>query len=51
MLGMLALSLVLLVPVVGSLAGLLLALFSAGTLLLLFFHFAFPREERTSELI
>ncbi|MHB8710195.1 MAG: hypothetical protein ACYC6X_01420 [Minisyncoccota bacterium] len=50
-LGMLALSLVALVPVIGLSAMLLLTAFSAGTLLQIFFHFAFPHEEHTSETV
>lgn len=50
-LGMLALSIVALVPVVGFFAVFLLTAFSSGALLQIFFHFAFPREERTSELL
>ncbi len=46
MLGMLALSVVALVPVIGVLAASLLTVFAAGALLQIFFHFAFPREER-----
>jgi len=44
-LGMAIVSLIALVPVVGFLAVLLLACFSSGTLLQMFFHFAFPHEE------
>ena len=44
-LGMLALSLIALVPVIGWLVVLFLSAFTAGALLLLFFHFAFPQEE------
>lgn len=43
-LGMLALSLIMLVPIAGPFAALLLTVFSAGTLVQLFFDFAFPRE-------
>ncbi|MHB1770032.1 MAG: hotdog family protein [Minisyncoccota bacterium] len=50
-LGMLALSLLALVPFIGPLIVLFFALFSAGALLLLFFHFAFPREEHTPEML
>lgn len=50
-LGMLALSIVALVPVIGFFAVFLLTAFSSGALLQIFFHFAFPREERTSELL
>ncbi|MBI2037036.1 MAG: hypothetical protein HYT14_01590 [Candidatus Liptonbacteria bacterium] len=51
MLGMLALSLVALVPFFGLAVVLILSLFSAGALLLVFFQFAFPRETRTPELL
>lgn len=50
-LGMLALSLIALVPVVGLLAVLLLVTFSAGELLQIFFRFAFPREERPRDAL
>jgi len=50
-LGMLVLSLVSLVPFVGFLVVLLFFLFTAGTLLLIFFQYAFAREERTLELV
>lgn len=43
-LGMLALSLIALVPVAGLLAALVLTVFSAGALVQLFFDFAFPRK-------
>lgn len=43
-LGMLALSLITLVPVVGMGVALLLTAFSAGALMQIFFDFAFPRE-------
>lgn len=43
-LGMLALSLITLVPVVGIFAALLITVFSAGALMQIFFDFAFPRE-------
>ncbi len=43
--GMLALSLIAFVPIVGLLAVFLLTSFSVGTLLQIFFHFAFPHEE------
>lgn len=46
--GMLALSLVALVPSVGMLAVFLLMTFAAGALLQLFFSFAFPREGAVS---
>ncbi len=49
--GMLALSLVAFVPVIGLLIVLILSLFSAGALLLVSFHFAFPHEEDTPELL
>lgn len=51
MLGMLALSLVALLPYIGVFVVLILTLFSAGALLLIFFHFAFPHEEITPELL
>jgi len=51
MLGMLALSLIALLPYVGTLIVLLLTTFTAGALLLIFFHFAFPQESDTSELL
>jgi hypothetical protein len=51
MLGMLALSLIALLPFVGPFVALFLSLFTAGALLLIFFHFAFPHEEYTSELL
>lgn len=44
-LGMLALSLIALVPVIGLFVVFLLSIFTAGVLLQLFFHFAFPHEE------
>ncbi|MHB8660504.1 MAG: hypothetical protein ACYC75_00980 [Minisyncoccota bacterium] len=50
-LGMLALSLIALVPVIGLFTVFLFATFSAGALLQVFFHFAFPHEEHTSELL
>ncbi|MEK7144673.1 MAG: polymer-forming cytoskeletal protein [Patescibacteria group bacterium] len=49
--GMLALSLVALVPIFGLFVVLVLSLFTAGALLLIFFHFAFPHEETTPELL
>lgn len=49
-LGMLALSLILLIPVIGSLAAFFLTTFATGALLQTFFNFAFPREE-TPELL
>lgn len=49
--GMLALSLLALVPFVGLLIVFFFTIFSAGALLLLFFNFAFPREERTPEML
>lgn len=49
--GMLALSLVALVPVFGLFIVLILSLFTAGALLLILFHFAFPHEGHTSELL
>jgi|SRR3989344_4452483 len=50
-LGMLALSLIALVPVVGLFVVLIFSLFSAGALLQIFFHFAFPHEDHTEELL
>lgn len=50
-LGVFALSLIALVPIVGPLIVLFLATFSAGALLMIFFHFAFPHEEQTSEML
>lgn len=49
--GMLILSLITLVPVVGPLSVFALMIFSAGTLLSLFFDFAFPNEDRTPEML
>lgn len=51
MLGMLVLSLIALVPVIGLFVALLLTIFSSGVLLQLFFRFAFPHEEQTPELL
>jgi len=51
MFGMLALSLIALIPFVGLFVLLLLTLFTAGALLQIFFHFAFPHEEQIDELI
>ena len=48
-LGMLALSLLSLIPYIGPLIILFCTTFSAGALLLIFFHFAFPHEEHTSK--
>ncbi len=50
-LGMLALSIIALLPVVGLFAAILLTLFSAGALLQMFFRAAFPHEEQTSEML
>lgn len=49
-LGMLLLSIVALVPVIGTLALFLLMAFAAGALILLFFQFAFPHEDGTTLL-
>ncbi|HVB19912.1 MAG TPA: hypothetical protein VNF51_01325 [Candidatus Paceibacterota bacterium] len=49
--GMLALSLIALVPVLGLIVALLLMVFSAGALLQIFFRVAFPNEGHTPELI
>lgn len=48
MLGMLALSLIAFIPFVGLFIILILTLFTAGALLQIFFHFAFPHEESES---
>lgn len=50
-LGMLALSLIALVPVVGPIVLALFVFFTAGALLLIFFHFAFSREAHTPEIL
>lgn len=50
-LGMLALSLIALVPYVGLFVVALFTTFSAGAILLIFFHFAFPHEDHTTELL
>lgn len=49
--GMLALSLVALVPYIGVFIVLLLTMFTSGALLLIFFNFAFPHEENTPEML
>jgi hypothetical protein len=49
--GMLALSLIALVPYIGVFIVLLLTMFTSGALLLIFFNFAFPHEENTHELL
>lgn len=49
--GMLALSLVSLVPYAGSLVVVLLTVFSMGALLHIFFRFAFPHDEQTTKLL
>lgn len=49
--GMLVFSTVTLIPGIGVLAAFLLTFFTAGTLLQLFFHFAFPHEEKTKEML
>lgn len=49
--GMLALSLIALVPVVGPLVVASFVFFAAGALLLIFFHFAFSREAHTPEIL
>ena len=51
MLGMLALSLMSLVPYAGIIVVILLTSFAAGALLLVFFNFAFPYEDNTPELL
>lgn len=50
-LGMLALSLIALAPAIGPFVVLFLTIFSAGALLLIFFNFAFPHEDHTSEML
>lgn len=50
-LGMLALSAIALVPYIGPLVLSFLMFFSAGALLLAFFHFAFPRDTSTPESV
>lgn len=50
-LGMLTLSLVALVPVIGMFAAFLCTLFVTGALVQLFFHFAFPGEGHTVEML
>jgi len=50
-LGMLAFSLIALVPIVGWIIAIFLASFSAGALLILFFQFAFAQDEQTPELL
>lgn len=50
-LGMLALSLISLVPFIGPLILFLFTAFTAGALLLVFFAFAFPHEERTPGML
>ncbi|MDP2655507.1 MAG: polymer-forming cytoskeletal protein [bacterium] len=49
--GMLALSLIALVPYIGVFVVLLFTMFTSGALLLIFFNFAFPHEENTPELL
>lgn len=50
-LGMLVLSLIALVPYIGSSIAVLIMLFTAGALLQLFYSFAFPHEEHTPEML
>jgi len=50
-LGMLALSFIAFVPAIGLFVAFLLTVFSAGALLQLFFSFAFPHEEQTSQMV
>lgn len=50
-LGMFLLSLFMLLPIVGTLIAFILSSFAAGALLILFFHFAFPHETETEELL
>lgn len=49
--GMLALSLIALVPYIGVFIALLLTMYTSGALLLVFFNFAFPHEENTPEML
>lgn len=49
--GMLALSLIALVPYIGVFIVLLLTMFTSGALLLIFFNFAFPHEDNTPEML
>ena len=49
--GMLAVSLIALVPAVGPFVLAFLTFFTAGALLLIFFNFAFPHEEHTEEML
>lgn len=49
--GMLVLSIIALVPYIGVFAAILLTMFTSGALLLIFFNFAFPHEDDTSELL
>jgi hypothetical protein len=50
-LGMLVLSLITFVPFVGIFVALILAVFSAGALLLIFFDFAFPHDNKTTDIL
>lgn len=50
-LGMLALSLITLIPVIGPFLLLSLTIFSAGALLIIFFNFAFPHDGHTAEML
>lgn len=50
-LGMLVFSVIALVPIIGFLGVFLLTIFTAGVLLQIFFHFAFPHDEQTPELL
>lgn len=50
-LGMLVFSLITLIPVIGLFLAFLLTTFAAGALLQIFFFFAFPREEHTTEMV
>lgn len=49
--GMLAISLVALVPYIGVFIAMLFTMFASGALLLIFFNFAFPHEENTPEML
>lgn len=50
-LGMLALSVIGLIPILGWIIVFLITTFTAGSLILLFFHFAFPKDSRKSDLV
>jgi hypothetical protein len=50
-LGMLVLSLIMLIPFAGLFIELLLTIFSAGALLLVFFNFAFPHDNKIEDVV